>query len=257
MASLKTNVNQAISDFNSIEAALEECGVDVPYDTNTSEYGNLIRKAVAMGGGLSEDEVRKIVEEYLINIATKDEVAAKANDVLFPEYYVVGNDCGAFSAGDSLQNLTLRAIITKILNAKEELPPMSIIDFIMLNEIPMLSGSEDGVNATTYAYSVFTSAEAKKAPTSSGFYQIIDGGDVSESGYQLITESTGRSSYAIALVEGATLVDVLMWDEPTSTWVDYLPVFTQTGTTTVDGYTYAIYTSADSSSGETLRFIIE
>ena len=37
-------LNQAISDFDSIEAAIEECGVDVPYDTDTSEYGNKVRE---------------------------------------------------------------------------------------------------------------------------------------------------------------------------------------------------------------------
>lgn len=41
-------LNQAISDFDSIEAAIEESGVDVPYGTDTSEYGNLVRKAVAL-----------------------------------------------------------------------------------------------------------------------------------------------------------------------------------------------------------------
>lgn len=38
---------QAISDFDSIETAIEECGVDVPYDTDTSEYGNKVREVYA------------------------------------------------------------------------------------------------------------------------------------------------------------------------------------------------------------------
>lgn len=40
-------LNQAISDFDKIEAAIEECGVDVPYDTDTSEYGNKVREVYA------------------------------------------------------------------------------------------------------------------------------------------------------------------------------------------------------------------
>lgn len=52
MASLKENIQQAIADFNEIEAAIEESGVDVPYDTNTSEYGNLIRQAVSTSSGV-------------------------------------------------------------------------------------------------------------------------------------------------------------------------------------------------------------
>ena len=43
MASLEENINQAIADFDDIELAIEEQGVDVPAGTDTSEYGNLIR----------------------------------------------------------------------------------------------------------------------------------------------------------------------------------------------------------------------
>lgn len=49
MASLKENIKQAISDFNNIESAIEECGVDVPYDTDTSEYGNMVRAVYEKG----------------------------------------------------------------------------------------------------------------------------------------------------------------------------------------------------------------
>lgn len=52
MATLKDNILQAISDFNDVEAAIEESGIDVPYDTNTSEYGNLVRKAVSAAKGV-------------------------------------------------------------------------------------------------------------------------------------------------------------------------------------------------------------
>ena len=43
MATLEENIEQAISDFDDIEAALEEQGVDVPKGTDTSEYGRLVR----------------------------------------------------------------------------------------------------------------------------------------------------------------------------------------------------------------------
>lgn len=52
MATLKQNITQAIADFDSIKDAIEESGVPVPYDTDTSEYGDLIRKAVASGKGI-------------------------------------------------------------------------------------------------------------------------------------------------------------------------------------------------------------
>lgn len=45
MAELQDNINQAISDFDSIKKAIEDCGVDVPYGTDTSEYGALIEES--------------------------------------------------------------------------------------------------------------------------------------------------------------------------------------------------------------------
>ena len=50
MADLENTVNQAISDFDDIEKAIEEKGVNVPYDTDTSEYGELIRSIPQSGG---------------------------------------------------------------------------------------------------------------------------------------------------------------------------------------------------------------
>lgn len=49
MATLKENIQKAISDFDKIESAIKECGVDVPYDTDTSEYGNKVKEVYAKG----------------------------------------------------------------------------------------------------------------------------------------------------------------------------------------------------------------
>lgn len=49
MANLKKNILQAISDFDEIESAIESYGIDVPYDTDTKEYGDLIRSVYEKG----------------------------------------------------------------------------------------------------------------------------------------------------------------------------------------------------------------
>lgn len=41
-------INQAISDFDDIEKAIEEMGVDVPYGTDTKEYGDIIRQKLGL-----------------------------------------------------------------------------------------------------------------------------------------------------------------------------------------------------------------
>lgn len=51
MATLEENIQQAISDFDDIENAIKEQGVDVPDGTDTSEYGNKIRSIPRGSGG--------------------------------------------------------------------------------------------------------------------------------------------------------------------------------------------------------------
>ena len=51
MATLEENINQAIADFDAIEAAIKEQGVDVPNGTDTSEYADKIR-SISGGGGV-------------------------------------------------------------------------------------------------------------------------------------------------------------------------------------------------------------
>lgn len=208
---------------------------------------------------IDEAKVKEIVEDCLDaagveKFATKDEVNVKADDVLFPDDFRTGAAVGGFGGGESLQGMTLRAIIAKLLNAELY---VSITEKIMKDKIPMLSGSTAGLEKTTYSYITMTPAQAAAAPTTSAFYQIADGGSIRESGYQLFTEATGRTNFAIALPERAKIVSVSMWEELTQSWVPYSPVFAETGKTTVDGVVYTTYESDDSSSGEVLRIAIE
>lgn len=82
MATLKRNITQAIADFDGVKAAIEESGVEVPYDTDTAEYGNLVRKAV----GLNESAMNELRDDLKVletvvaekadakNVYTKEEV---------------------------------------------------------------------------------------------------------------------------------------------------------------------------------------
>lgn len=54
MANLEDTINQAIADFDEIENAIEEMGIDVPAGTDTKEYGSLIRKIPS--GGITVDQ---------------------------------------------------------------------------------------------------------------------------------------------------------------------------------------------------------
>lgn len=56
---LEENIRQAISDFNDIEAALQESGIDIPHGTDTSTYGDKVRQ---LGKSIGEVTLTKYTE---------------------------------------------------------------------------------------------------------------------------------------------------------------------------------------------------
>lgn len=42
-------INQAIADFDGIKTAIEECDVEIPHGTDTSEYGNKVKEVYSAG----------------------------------------------------------------------------------------------------------------------------------------------------------------------------------------------------------------
>ena len=72
MATLEENINQAIADFDDIEAAITEQGVEVPEGTDTSQYGNLIRSIVGGGGGTVDQAYNPESENAQSGIAVQE-----------------------------------------------------------------------------------------------------------------------------------------------------------------------------------------
>lgn len=94
MASLKETIQQAIADFDNIKEAIEESGVEVPYDTDTSEYGNLVRQAVSAGKGVFNAETHydfpSVGDENMIYKAQAEKLIYQWNaDAL--KYEVLGS----------------------------------------------------------------------------------------------------------------------------------------------------------------------
>lgn len=114
MATLKQNITQAIADFDGIKDAIEESGVPVPYDTDTSEYGDLIRKAVASGKGVINADTHydfpSVGNEYMIYKAQSEKLIYQWNpDDL--KYEPIGapteievNDIEQINGGDAYGN---------------------------------------------------------------------------------------------------------------------------------------------------------
>ena len=94
MASIQDNIHQAISDFDSIKLAIEECGVNVPYGTDTSDYGDLVKEVKEKGaeqGEISQydffwDRFQNYGKRTLYHSAFFDYGKGWTKEILRPKY---------------------------------------------------------------------------------------------------------------------------------------------------------------------------
>lgn len=150
-------LNQAISDFDKIEDALKDSGVDVPYDTDTSEYGNLVRKAVALAGGGSNlvgDNASIVIEDGVVKL-----IGFEAAEVgAIPQKTADGTLAWLIPSGtDELQALvtqlqsnveTLQTDLESLTERVEDAElggEENIIEIVKLNGVPLIV-SEKAVN---------------------------------------------------------------------------------------------------------------
>jgi hypothetical protein len=118
-----------------------------------------------------------------------------------------------------------------------------------------------------------TPEEAASAATFNGFYQIVDNGEVIESGYQEQQILSDETYYAIALpkvLDFNTMVELRSWDSDEKAWVKTELVLTSDPDTVaacceeagidisqVDTELYTIWVEEDLCTGKTLRYIIK
>lgn len=114
MATLDENISQTISDFDKIKEAIEEKGVNVPYDTDTSEYGKLIRSIPQSGNERS----------LVITGQTAISFDGKVEEV---EVYNVSHTFDEiFTAYNEGKKISLNLDITNMVNTNLLLPLIAI-----------------------------------------------------------------------------------------------------------------------------------
>lgn len=184
-------------------------------------------------------EVDDVIDELISSIeipevdvdsfATKDELRAKSDAVLFTTDLLVNNPVGKFEIGDSVKGLTIKQILTKILALSSTVDPDttdSLIETIIKNEIPMYQLDANGnmIEGSEYTYKEMTPEQASLAPTDECFYQIKDSfGRVIESGYQHLSTPTDDMFYLVLLPSGVTFgaggnTTHQVWDEGQQIW---------------------------------------
>lgn len=93
MATMEEVIDRAIADFDDIESAIEEQGVEVPEGTDTSAFGNLIR-SIPRGGG--ENSPIKYVESDSSNPVYLREMES-GTYVLYGKFKPFNGSTGTFT----------------------------------------------------------------------------------------------------------------------------------------------------------------
>lgn len=223
-------------------------------------------------GLATEDYVNEAVANMTVDtsgLVTTDQLIssleAKANDVLFTTDMRVGNAIGGFVLDDSLMNMSISAIITKLLNLTEYIEPETpegseITTTIIKNSIPMYnSTSTGGLEKAEFTTTTWTEEEANvQMDGVSTFYTIVDdSGAIIESGYQQKTTYNEEVWLTIALPDIIENVIVKMFNPGSGSWEALTWNVVKAEEQTIDGYTiWTVPEKYEVMAGGTYRFVI-
>ena len=226
-----------------------------------------------------EDAIAEIPDVDTSMFITNDTLASalltKANDVVFTEDMRVGTALGQFVENESLKDLTLAQILTKLLNLTAYVPPTPDIELpegtpdvvveIVAAKEPAYTLDKDGsivevTNQEDY-YRELTPQEATvDNQEDSFFYQIVDDttGQVVESGYQIVTIEHEIDYLTVLIPNSITKFHVEEYSALAGDWSEPTWKLVENPNYSVEGHTaYTVPEEYEVLSGIAVRIVIE
>lgn len=144
---IEDTINQAIADFDRIEKAIEDCGVDVPFGTDTKDYGDKIKEVCEQGKKSQYDE---FWDAYQLNGNRTDYSYAFCdegwNDTTYnPKYPIVATNINRlFYSNEQITNTKVPIIMVGAnIYGDEKYMHIPFADCSSLKTIPSLSVSKE------------------------------------------------------------------------------------------------------------------
>ena len=163
---LSENVNQAISDFESIKQAIINKGIDIPSGTPTSQYSDKIGEIQSGGGGSDEDFIGII--ERTATSPTLPSGLTKIGDYAFYEYRTMKSIIlpnGITSIGNSAFYYCLDLALTELPSELTSIGSRAFYNCTGLTEITF-KGKPNSISST--AFTSCTNLKTIKVPWAEG-----------------------------------------------------------------------------------------
>lgn len=124
--------------------------------------------------------------------------------------------CDGIPAGTSLKGKTVKDVLTMLLGIQEA--PKSAVDYIMENQIPSYSGSEnEGLVAVAYKEADANTVEY----TEQGFYVATDNGEITNAGYQMVFDgNTEGNTQTFAMYADAKIITAYQYQPVLNQWLN-------------------------------------
>lgn len=224
----------------------------------------------------TKSEVENLIPD-VSNLVSREtlntELDKKANDILFTDNYVVTTPFGGFVSNESVQNMTISQIITKLLGLTLYVPPTPDIELpdsspeiaveIVTNKAPVSVLDENGnlveVTNPDDFYRELGTEEAKlDNQVESFFYQIVDdNGEVVESGYQVSTIYQENDYLTVLIPNTITNFHVEEYSALAGDWSQPTWELVENPNYAVDGFTaYTVPEQYGVLSGIAIRIVI-
>lgn len=272
LKSVKEDVDRHESLIHELDNKLEDISEKVCYTTATIES---INNELIELNKRSDSHDELIYKNHLDIDSIKENYATKSfvddalkdldilNNVLFTDGEVAGVTLGGFTAGESLGELNIKQILSKLLcvgpyaPVKPEFP--TVVQQIIDGKLPIYDLSVEGnLLPREFVQTFWTVEQAKQNSTETCLYHIQDDNNkILESGYQINVTLQSRDWLTIAIPDIVTNFHVEQHDSMAGDWSKTNWPLEKTDKYSVPEYdVYTVPENYEIMSGITIRIVI-
>ncbi len=259
---------------NAIES-IEHPQIDLSTYATKEELTTIENKIPSIEGLATIEYVDSAIGSFdTSKLATKEEVTnslnQKANAVPFDFDIFVGKVLGNFGEGESLKDLTIQQILTKLLaltTTKPETPEgpggddLGTMEQIITKGLVMYIQNENGeLVPSSFDHKVWTESDANKQMNGiTTVYEIVDSNDNTiEAGYQEATVYNEEAWLTVALPDIVTDFKIEQYDGLRNGWYEVGFTMVRADDQYIPGYViWTVPEEFEEMSGSTYRFVIE